>query len=89
MKEQLNAFDVYHNTCFRQTRQVNQGRFGPIPVGSGCFGPGCFGPISGESRLPNWGGSFPPSFKGGLFRPYLRGESFRPDLFISGTHVRY
>ena len=29
----------------------NPGRFGPIPVGSGRFGPGHFGPISGVSRF--------------------------------------
>ena len=29
----------------------NPGRFGPIPVRSGRFGPGRFGPISGVSRF--------------------------------------
>ena len=62
-----------------------QGRFGPIPVRSGRFGPGRFGPISGgESFRPNWGGSFRPNFKGGSFRSHFRGESFRSDLFILG-----
>ena len=37
------------------------GRFGPIPVRSGRFGPGRFGPISGVSRFgPVGSGRFGP-----------------------------
>ena len=32
-------------------QQENPGRFGPIPVRSGRFGPGRFGPISAVSRF--------------------------------------
>ena len=39
----------------------NPGRFGPIPVRSGRFGPGRFGPISGVSRFgPVGAGRFGP-----------------------------
>ena len=39
----------------------NPGRFGPIPVRSGRFGPGPFGPISGVSRFgPVGAGRFGP-----------------------------
>ena len=40
---------------------TNPGRFGPIPVRSGGFGPGRFGPISGGSRFGPFGaGRFGP-----------------------------
>ena len=47
-------------------KHENPGRFGPIPVWSGCFGPGRFGPgrfspISGVSRFgPVGAGRFGP-----------------------------
>ena len=50
----------------------NPGRFGPIPVRSGRFGPGCFGPISGVSRFGPIGvGRFGPVSKVGRFGPIL------------------
>ena len=40
---------------------MNPGRFGPIPVRSGRFGPGRFGPISGVSCFGTVGaGRFGP-----------------------------
>ena len=48
----------------------NPGRFGPIPVRSGRFGPGRFGPISGVSRFgPTGVGRFGPISKVGRFGP--------------------
>ena len=48
----------------------NPGRFGPIPVRSGRFGPGRFGPISGVSRFgPTGAGRFGPVSKVGRFGP--------------------
>ena len=42
-------------------RVTNQGRFGPVPVRSGRFGPGRFGPISEVSRFgPVGAGRFGP-----------------------------
>ena len=46
-------------------KQTNPGRFGPIPVRSGRFGP-----ISGVSRFgPAWAGRFGPVSKVGRFGP--------------------
>ena len=48
----------------------NPGRFGPIPVRSGRFGPGRLGPISGVSRFgPTGAGRFGPISKEGRFGP--------------------
>ena len=85
---------IYHNIAsiktFGLVFLVNPGRFGPIPVRSGRFGPGRFGPISGGASFrASWGGSLRTYFIGGSFRPDFGGESFRPDLFIMGKQVRY
>ena len=49
---------------------MNPGRFGPIPVWSGRFGPGHFGPISGMSRFaPTGAGHFGPVSNVGRFCP--------------------
>ena len=48
----------------------NPGRFGPIPVRSGRFGPGRFGPISGVGRFgPIEAGRFGPISGVGRFGP--------------------
>ena len=45
----------------RKLCRMNPGRFGPIPVRSGRFGPSRFGPISGVSRFgPVGAGRFGP-----------------------------
>ena len=63
----------------------NPGRFGPIPVRSGRFGPGLFCPISGVSRFglawegrfgPAWEGRFGPVSKVGRFCPIQRVSRF-------------
>ena len=47
---------------------LNLGRFGPIPVRSGRFGPGRFGPISGVGRFgPTGAGRFGLVSKVGRF----------------------
>ena len=49
---------------------LDPGRFGPIPVRSGRFGPGRFGPISGVSRFgPTGAGRFGLVSKVGRFGP--------------------
>ena len=50
---------------------TNPGRFGPIPVRSGRFGPGRFGPICGVSRFgPTGEGRFGPVSKVDRFGPF-------------------
>ena len=51
---------------------MNPGRFGPIPVRSGHFGPGRFSPIFVVSRFgPTWVGRFGPISKVGRFGRFL------------------
>ena len=53
---------------------LNPGRFGPIPVRSGRFGPGRFGPNFGASRFgPAGAGRFGPVSKVGPFGPKILG----------------
>ena len=69
---------AYFSTVSTSTR-MNPGRFGPIPVRSGRFGP-----ISGVSRFgPVGAGRFGPISLVGRFGPL-----FRPDLSIWGKQVR-
>ena len=67
---------------------ANPGRFGPIPVQSGGFGPGRLGSISGVSRLAQLGRVVSALFHRWVVSARFLG-SFRPDLFIVGKQVRY
>ena len=65
---------------------MNPGRFGPIPVRSGRFGPGRFGPNSGMSRFgPIGAGRFGPISKVGRFGPNLGVSCFGLIYFFGET----